>query len=199
MRFEQNTAVVCSSQLDGQVGEDSFIKFSADNVDHNLCTLDGKDTFHGMGMIAAISKGTFLIKPILRKDVPNKDLISEGTVNIFNYREKKHILKNIAFQPLPPILPTSNNLDLLWKLSWYFKNPLPNWNGCMQLMYDDKKTKYYKDKIVFLPIIDSDPTDMSCILSTITFLSNLAEMHKKPAIITFDQPLLESTPHNTIQ
>ena len=88
MRFERNAAVVCGSQLDGQVGEDSFIKFSADNMDHNLCTLDGKDTFHGMGMIAAISNGMFLIKPILRKDVPDKDLISEGTVNIFNYREK---------------------------------------------------------------------------------------------------------------
>ena len=65
----------------------------------------------------------------------------------------------------------------------------------MQLMYDDKKTKYYKDKIVFLPIIDADPTDMSCILSTITFLSNLAEMNKKPAIITFDQPLFWKASH----
>ena len=59
MRFGRNAAVVCGSQLDGQVGEDSFIKFSADNVDHNLRTLDGKDTFHGMGMIAAISKARF--------------------------------------------------------------------------------------------------------------------------------------------
>ena len=65
----------------------------------------------------------------------------------------------------------------------------------MQLIYDDKKTKYYKDKIVFLLIIDADLTDMSCILSTITFLSKLAEMHKKPAIITFDQPLFWKGSH----
>ena len=93
MIFERNAAVVCGSQLNGQVGEDNFIKFSADNMDHNLCTLAGKDTFHGMGMIVAISKGIFLIKPILRKDVLDKDLISEGRVKISNYREKKHILK----------------------------------------------------------------------------------------------------------
>lgn len=28
--------------------------FAGDNVDHNIITLDGKSTFHGMGMIAAI-------------------------------------------------------------------------------------------------------------------------------------------------
>ena len=31
----------------------SFTQSAADNVDHNVCTLDGKDTFHGMGIIAA--------------------------------------------------------------------------------------------------------------------------------------------------
>ena len=29
-----------------------------DNVDHNLRTLDGNDTFHGMGLIATITPGT---------------------------------------------------------------------------------------------------------------------------------------------
>ena len=27
-------------------------QFVADNVDHNVCTLDGKEKFHGMGIIA---------------------------------------------------------------------------------------------------------------------------------------------------
>ena len=31
----------------------SFGQWVADNVDHDFCTLDGKDTFHGMGIIAA--------------------------------------------------------------------------------------------------------------------------------------------------
>ena len=31
------------------------IQFAADNVDHNICTLDGFGTFHGMGMIAIVT------------------------------------------------------------------------------------------------------------------------------------------------
>ena len=31
----------------------SFTQWSADNADHNLCTLDGKGTFHAMGIIAS--------------------------------------------------------------------------------------------------------------------------------------------------
>ena len=34
-----------------------FTQFVADNVDHNVATLDGKGTFHGMGIIS-ISTGT---------------------------------------------------------------------------------------------------------------------------------------------
>ena len=30
--------------------EDAFVQYSADNVDHNTCTIDGKGTFHGMGL-----------------------------------------------------------------------------------------------------------------------------------------------------
>ena len=29
-----------------------FTQFVADNVDHNVCSLDGRGTFHGMGIIA---------------------------------------------------------------------------------------------------------------------------------------------------
>ena len=33
----------------------AFTQWVADNVDHNIATLDGKATFHGMGIIAATS------------------------------------------------------------------------------------------------------------------------------------------------
>ena len=35
--------------------------FTGDNVDHDIITLDGKGTFHGMGMIAAITPGKQVI------------------------------------------------------------------------------------------------------------------------------------------
>ena len=58
--FERNAAMDCNVGLAGCFGESSFIKFSADNVDHNTCTLDGRNTFYGMGMIASIIKGKFI-------------------------------------------------------------------------------------------------------------------------------------------
>ena len=38
-----------------QIPPGSLLQFSADNVDHNIRTLDGKSTFHGMGVIATIT------------------------------------------------------------------------------------------------------------------------------------------------
>ena len=34
-----------------ELKDSSFLHYSADNVDHNICTLDGLNTFHGMGII----------------------------------------------------------------------------------------------------------------------------------------------------
>ncbi|GFR77724.1 hypothetical protein ElyMa_002244600 [Elysia marginata] len=43
--------------------------------------------------------------------------------------------------------------------------------------------------ITFLPMIDMQPTNMSCIYSTLLFASNLAAKHRVNPILTFDQPL----------
>jgi hypothetical protein len=39
-----------NKQVNQAVG---FTQYVADNIDHNVCTLDGSGTFHGMGMISA--------------------------------------------------------------------------------------------------------------------------------------------------
>ena len=36
---------------------DMSVLFVADNVDHNIITIDGKGTFHGMGVIASGTPG----------------------------------------------------------------------------------------------------------------------------------------------
>ncbi|VDI06570.1 Hypothetical predicted protein [Mytilus galloprovincialis] len=38
---------------------ESFLQYVADNVDHNSGTLDGNNTFHGMGIMAAVTPGSF--------------------------------------------------------------------------------------------------------------------------------------------
>ena len=91
LRFERNAAMI--SGVDNCIGEKSEFKFVADNVDHNVCTLNGENIFHGMGMIAAITNGQFLSRQIPRKTIADTDLINKADVEIVRYKESKQILK----------------------------------------------------------------------------------------------------------
>jgi len=46
-----------------------------------------------------------------------------------------------------------------------------------------------KSSIVFLPMIDMNPNDLTCINSTLHFVGKEAKAHNFKPIITFDQPL----------
>ena len=52
--FERNAAVASGTELNILDG-DCLVQYVADNVDHNIRTIDGKNTFHGMGIIATIT------------------------------------------------------------------------------------------------------------------------------------------------
>jgi hypothetical protein len=74
LRFERNAAASSEETLNGILNENSTLHFVADNVDHNTCTLNGENTMHGMGMVAAVSKGKFTDTPVQRKIVSNEDI-----------------------------------------------------------------------------------------------------------------------------
>ena len=46
-----------------------------------------------------------------------------------------------------------------------------------------------KASVMFLPIIDMNPSDSTCIYSTLMFISEHAQRHGVTPILTFDQPL----------
>ena len=52
--FESNAAVSRGTDIPGIV-QDHFIQYIADNVDHNIRTIYGHNTFHGMGIIAGVT------------------------------------------------------------------------------------------------------------------------------------------------
>ena len=56
--FEKCAA--CKQGVDLPVERNHFLQFVADNVDHNVRTIDGHGTFHGMGMIATITSCSIL-------------------------------------------------------------------------------------------------------------------------------------------
>ena len=52
--------------------ENAFTQYIANNVDHTIATLDGKGTFHGMGIIAATtSQRGNIIKELIVKRPKN--------------------------------------------------------------------------------------------------------------------------------
>ena len=46
-----------------------------------------------------------------------------------------------------------------------------------------------KSSIFFLPMLDLNPGDMSCVYSTLRFIASQAQMNNVTPIMTFDQPL----------
>ena len=109
----------------------------------------------------------------------------------------KLILKLINTVLVPSTLPPRINIDLfsprrieIHAISLFFleKKSRPSWSGYMT---DSSHGDYPgKSTVFFLPIIDMDPTDLSCIYSTIAFIINQANsLEIQTPVIAFDQPL----------
>ena len=70
-KFELNAAVFHGIDLPETTDMKHTVQFVADNVDHKqfAATIDGQNTFHGMGMIAVVTPGVSKPKKIPRKKV----------------------------------------------------------------------------------------------------------------------------------
>ena len=181
----------------------SFTQWVADNVDHNICTLDGKDTFHGMGIIAAGTK---------ERDQPSQDPVRikrlKSLLTAMEISSQKKIpilwyeapdvasLSKIVFKPVvqlqsPTTFSPSLGIDLLWHLLMVFNSvgKQPQWNGFMQ-EHQHRESHPPKSEIILLPIININPSDENCIYSTLMFIQNQARaMDVQTPSVTFDQPL----------
>ena len=77
-KFESSTVVAKTQDTS------HFLQFVADNVDHNIDTIDGNNTFHGMGIIACATPGKQKSpKEIPRVEVTTEKLISIGHINVY--------------------------------------------------------------------------------------------------------------------
>ena len=77
-----------------------FMQFVSDNVDHNVRTLDGLNTYHGMGTIACVTPGNkaYSSVRIPRKDVTLEEIVDMAKINIRYLVSKDQ--EPIIFQPL---------------------------------------------------------------------------------------------------
>ena len=179
----------------------SFGQWVSDNVDHDVCTLDGKGTFHGMGIIVAgmtSEMDTRKENGIRRLKVGRMEEVvaSKAKIPILWYEvPDRAALSKIKFKPIrelqsPHPFSMAQGIDLLWEFSFTAtREDGMNWNGFMQ-MHHDGKDHPGKSEIFMLPIIDLSSSDENCIFSTLVFIINQAKaMGIVTPSVTFDQPL----------
>ena len=125
--FNQNAALDKGTEIPGYNGE--FVQYVADNVDHNIRTLDGNNTFHGMGVIATVTPGTKRTRCVPRRKVSPQDISAEGKVEIHPPSEPRLPQVEIKYNTVVVARaedPTAN-LNILWKTSLLFGTTRPAW------------------------------------------------------------------------
>ena len=111
--------------------------------------------------------------------------------NLSALKDSALILKPL--QGVHEVSPSSVLYNRLWQCGWFLssnKNPRLNWSGFMQCATFHTEFYAMKSTVHFLPIIDMDPNNETCIYSTLCFVRDQAATLKvKDPCITFDQPL----------
>ena len=139
-------------------------------------------------MIAAITPAQKTKRIITRRKLSELNVTEKTQVDIVEYRFSKHAYRSIKFKQLPTPLTVDIQVDIFWELALSYRQPTPNWQGMMHLLHKGKKHPG-KSSVQYLPMIDLYSGDMTCILSTLHFVYNLASKHNISPVITFDQPL----------
>ena len=149
--------------------QDQCLQLMADNIDHNTQTIDDLNTFHGMGMIKAVTLGikcTSRIIPFVEVTAEDVALAKVGihfSKNVERFKINYEKLSEISTDDNP------RNTDILWKLSCLLCPTASTWNDIMQLVHHGEYPS--QSSITFLPMIDMDPTNASCIYSTLHFVA----------------------------
>ncbi|CAC5394804.1 unnamed protein product [Mytilus coruscus] len=182
-KFESSAVVARNQDTADPLDQSHFLQFVADNVDHNIDTINGNKTFHGMGIISCTTLGIMKSpKEIPRVQLTTDELISAGHINVFHYNSDQlgNSFTSLRFQKV-------QELDILIKVLWPLKSPVPGWSGLMQMVCTGNNPGL--SNVTFLPMIDVNPSYMSCVYSTLKFVSKEASYHNRTPVINFDQPL----------
>ena len=203
VRLFKQTLMEKSEEALPKIPDGSFVQWIADNFDHNVRTLDGKGTFHGMGIIAAVtpSIATENFQSYKRSSVRKsvKEITAKKGIPIIEYFGKATPASVLKFKPYE-ILQASellkSDVGSLYDLMWLSTCLLPSrnsrnssWSGYMQSLFSERPSPG-KPTVIMLPIIDLQPSDPTCIYSTLKFVESEArKLGVTTPCITFDQPL----------
>ena len=128
-----------------------------------------------------------------------KDISHQKNIPIKEFVGKAVYPKSIKLRPIHLLYeaaslrrPNNENLDMIWMANWITRPLFPkpcNWSGFMQEAFSTTPSSG-KSSIIMLPLIDLQPSDPTCIYSTLLFIKEQASnMNIKTPCVTFDQPL----------
>ena len=166
-----------------------FLQFVADNVDHNVWTIDGHCTFHGMGIIAKITTEAKSTMVVPKVHVSMKDIAQVEKIHIHHYQHQLLDRDHFMYKDLANIDiedPTAL-LNVLCSISLHLHCPCPSWSSIMQMV--QKREHPGRSSVHLLPMIDMNTGDLDCIYSTLHFVCAQTEKYNVTPILTFDQPL----------
>jgi len=99
-KFESSAVVAKNQDIPHSLDQSHVLQIVADNVDHNIDTIDNNNTFHGMGIIACATPGKQKSpKEIPRVEVTTEELISIGHINVFHYKSTFVYIDEISKTP----------------------------------------------------------------------------------------------------
>ncbi|CAH2085135.1 unnamed protein product [Euphydryas editha] len=178
--------------------ENPFVQFVFDNTDHNVKTLDGKETFHCLGGIASYTPEWSISYegiPVKLKKMPttqslvSKHVIPEVPYGTFNGKALESI-KFVSTDRLclgkAPLLPVSYSAYLWTK--FYGISQIPTWKGFMEVL--STVVPYSMSEVVCLPFINGPPSNLTMINTSLHYAARETRMcNRKTCFVTYDQPL----------
>ena len=81
--------------------------------------------------------------------------------------------------------------EVFWHSRWYLSSsvqPRSLWSGFMQSRFSKTEDHFYqKSDVILLPIIDLQPTNLTCIYSTLLFIQiQVDKLNLSTPVVTFD-------------
>ena len=205
--FEKSAAVNKGGELPLEFNNDTHtLHLHADNVDDTIATLDGLGQLHSMGMMASVCPG---IQANKKRRIPRKLKVTHDDLRAVNAVPihftawdgrnpgMKYSTVNIPF-PENERSTFYRNINLLHDLAWCCPDPeIPLFSGFMSKVHngfassDDLRSgdEVNPASFIFLPIINIDPTDITCLWSTLNYFADYCMKYSVKPIVTFDRQL----------
>lgn len=180
-----------------EVTENAFAQFVFDNADVNTRTIDGHGTIHILGGIQCVTPANaILTSPPLLRDNKKRINLNLNSIPLCHYKKSSRLglqslqIKSIDVSSVDvDVIRNGLKLNLHWIAGFLSSTKcLPFWNGYMQEAMN-KTGSYHTSKIIPMPFINLDASNMTTINSALTYAASECKKRNTCCIVTFDQPL----------